>query len=158
MNPHEQLIEEFYAAFAQGDPEAMASCYHPEITFRDPAFGTLHGKDTADMWRMLLERSKGNLKVEFSDITADMGKGSAKWIARYPFSKTNRNVTNKVSAEFTFKDGLIFTHYDTFDFASWARQALGFTGWLFGNTNFLKNKVRKQALTSLKNWQNKQQK
>ncbi|RZJ71006.1 nuclear transport factor 2 family protein [Flavobacterium sp.] len=156
MNPHEQLIEEFYAAFAQQEPETMASCYHPEITFEDSVFGKLHGRDAADMWRMLLERSKGNLTVEFSDIHADLEQGSAKWVAQYPFSKTGRQVVNKISAKFTFKDGLIFTHEDTFDFAVWSRQAFGLTGWLFGKTDFLKNKVRQQALASLKIWQNKQ--
>lgn len=155
MNPHEQLIEEFYAAFAAHEPETMASCYHPEIVFRDPAFGTLHGKDAADMWRMLIWRSKGQLSVSFSDIKADQEHGSANWVAKYPFSKTGRSVTNDVTANFAFRDGLIISHRDDFNFALWSRQAFGLTGWLFGNMSFFKQKVRKQAILALRNFQAK---
>ncbi|RZJ68319.1 MAG: nuclear transport factor 2 family protein [Flavobacterium sp.] len=153
MNPHEQLIEEFYAAFAEHEAETMASCYHPEVTFSDPVFGKLHGKDAADMWRMLISRSKGNLVIEFSRISADNEKGSAKWVASYDFSKTNRKIVNHIEAKFTFKDGLIFTHDDHFDFYKWNRQAFGLTGWLLGNTSFLKDKVKRQALAALRKWQ-----
>ena len=106
MNPSEQIIEEFYAAFAEGNPDTMASCYHPEIVFEDPAFGKLHGKDASDMWHMLIERAKGNLEISFSDIQANDKSGSAKWIAKYHFSKTNRNVVNKIKAYF---DGIPLT-------------------------------------------------
>lgn len=153
LNPHEQLIEEFYAAFADHEAETMASCYHPEVRFEDPVFGMLIGKDAADMWRMLLDRSKDNLVISFSNIRADNEKGSATWMASYEFSKTKRNITNHINASFTFKDGLIHSHVDTFDFYRWNKQAFGFMGWLFGNTPFLQNKVRRQALSALRNWQ-----
>jgi len=157
MNPHEQLIEEFYAAFAAHEPETMASCYHPEIEFHDPVFGTLHGNDVGDMWRMLLSRGKNDLTVEFSGIKADQERGSAKWVARYPFPKTGRRVVNEVVANFVFRDGLIAGHNDDFNFCKWARQAFGITGWLFGNTTFLRNKVREQALSSLDKFRQKQE-
>jgi ketosteroid isomerase-like protein len=41
--PHD-LIETFYRAFAALDAEAMAACYHDEVTFEDPAFGQLQGE------------------------------------------------------------------------------------------------------------------
>lgn len=153
LNPHEQLIEEFYAAFAAHEPETMASCYHPEVQFVDPIFGRLEGSDVADMWRMLIDRSKGNLVIEFSGIRADADTGSAKWVATYAFPKTGRQIANEISASFTFKDGLIRTHTDDFDFYKWNRQAFGYTGWLLGNTAFLKNRVRKQAIAALRKWQ-----
>lgn len=155
MNSNEQIIEEFYAAFADGNPETMASCYHPEIVFEDPAFGKLHGKDASDMWHMLIERAKGNLEIEFSNIKADVHKGSAEWIATYNFSKTNRNVVNKIKASFEFKDGLIIKHTDNFDFYNWSKQALGTTGLLLGWSSFLHKKVQKQALESLRKYQKK---
>lgn len=156
MNPHEQLIEEFYAAFAAGEPETMSSCYHPDITFHDPAFGTLKGRDVPDMWRMLIGRSKGQLQIAFSSIHANNEHGSASWTARYPFSKTGRIVTNDVTANFRFKDGLIIEHKDDFDFYAWSRQALGLTGWLLGRTTFLRNKVRNQAISALRRFQSTQ--
>lgn len=155
MNSNEQIIEEFYAAFADGNPETMASCYHPEIVFEDPAFGKLHGKDASDMWHMLIERAKGNLEIEFSNIKADANKGGAEWIATYNFSKTNRNVVNKIKASFEFKDGLIIKHTDNFDFYNWSKQALGTTGLFLGWSSFLHKKVQKQALESLRKYQKK---
>ena len=155
MNSNEQIIEEFYAAFAEGNPETMASCYHPEVVFEDPAFGKLHGKDASDMWHMMIERAKGNLEITFSDIQANDKSGNAKWIAKYHFSKTNRNVLNKIQAYFEFKDGLIIKHTDYFDFYEWSKQALGTTGLLLGWSSFLRKKVQKQAFESLRKYQQK---
>ncbi len=155
MNSNEQIIEEFYAAFASQNPETMASCYHEDIVFEDPAFGILKGKDAADMWHMLIERAKGNLEISFSDIQANDKAGSAKWVAKYHFAKTNRNVINKIKASFEFKDGLIIKHTDHFDFHEWSKQALGITGILLGWSSFLRKKVQKQALESLRKYQQK---
>ena len=41
MHPNEQLIHKFYTAFQNGDALTMKECYHPDIQFRDPAFGLL---------------------------------------------------------------------------------------------------------------------
>ncbi len=153
MNPNEQLIEEFYAAFAAGNAKTMASCYHPEVAFEDPVFGVLKGQDVLDMWQMLIERSKGNLKIEFSNVSAHDELGGANWAATYHFSKTNRQVVNKISAAFEFRDGLIFRHTDHFDLWKWCQQALGLSGWLLGWTGFLQRKIRRQALQSLRKYQ-----
>lgn len=155
MNTHEQIIEEFYAAFASQNAETMASCYHKDVVFEDPAFGKLEGKDASDMWHMLIERAKGNLDISFSDIHADAKSGSAKWVAKYHFSKTNRNVVNTIKAYFEFKDGLIVKHTDYFDFYEWSKQALGTTGLLLGWSSFLRKKVQQQALESLRKYQQK---
>lgn len=153
MNPNEQLIEEFYAAFAAGNAKTMASCYHPEVVFEDPVFGVLKGQDVLDMWQMLIERSKGNLKIEFSNVSAHDELGGANWVATYHFSKTNRQVVNKISAAFEFRDGLILRHTDHFDLWKWCQQALGLSGWLLGWTGFLQRKIRQQALQSLRKYQ-----
>ena len=158
MNPNQQLIEEFYAGFAAHNPKTMASWYHEDIVFEDPAFGILKGQDVADMWEMLIEKSNGNLQVEFSDVKADAEMGSAKWIAIYNFSKTNRNVVNAVNAQFEFKDGLIIRHTDYFNIWKWTQQALGLSGLLLGWTGFLQNKIRQQAIHSLRAFQEKKQK
>lgn len=155
MNPNQQLIEEFYAGFASGNAKTMESCYHPDVVFEDPAFGILKGQDVADMWEMLVEKSKGNLEIEYSGIKADAFSGTAKWIATYNFSKTNRDVVNKVKATFEFKDGLIIRHTDYFNFWDWSKQALGFSGLLLGWTGFLQQKVQKQAVHSLRIFQQK---
>lgn len=155
MNQNQQLIEEFYAGFAEGNAKTMASCYHKDIHFEDPAFGKLQGQDVLDMWEMLIEKSKGNLKIEFSDVMADELSGSARWVATYNFSKTNRKVVNIIQASFVFKEGLIIKHTDEFDIWKWSKQALGLSGVLLGWTGFLQQKIQKNALQSLRHYQSK---
>jgi hypothetical protein len=153
MNPNENLITKFYTAFANADAKTMSECYHPKVHFIDPAFGLLKDQQVSDMWTMLILRSKGNLKIEFSNIKADDLTGSANWVATYNFSKTNRNVVNRISAEFTFQDGLIIKHIDNFDVYKWSKQAFGLSGYLLGWTGFFQNKIQEQALLSLKKFQ-----
>ena len=152
MNPNEQNIIKFYSAFANADAATMCECYHSDIQFRDPVFGLLKGNDVCLMWKMLIEKSKGNIKIEFSNVKADDYIGSAQWIASYHFSKTNRKVVNIIRTQFQFKDGLIIKHTDDFDIWKWSKQALGFRGYLFGWTSFLQKKMQQQALSSLKKY------
>ncbi|WP_353779972.1 nuclear transport factor 2 family protein [Winogradskyella sp. 3972H.M.0a.05] len=140
------VIENFYKAFNDRDADTMVSFYHDDIVFEDPAFGTLHGERAKNMWRMLSNAQKGKpFKIEVSDITEDGNIASAHWEAHYNFSKTGRKVHNKIDAVFTFKDGKIVKHIDTFSLHKWASQAIGFKGWLLGGTSFFKSKLQQQT-------------
>ena len=99
---------------------------------------------------MLIKKSKGEIKIEFSEIKATEYIGSAKWIATYNFSQTNRKVVNVIKAQFQFKDGLIIKHTDDFDIWKWSEQAFGIKGYLLGWTGFFHTKINEQALLSLK--------
>ncbi|PXY46977.1 nuclear transport factor 2 family protein [Flavobacterium hydrophilum] len=153
MNPNENLIAKFYNAFSNADAKTMSECYHPKVHFIDPAFGLLKGEQVLKMWEMLILKSKGDIKIEFSNIKADEISGSARWVATYNFSKTNRKVINRISSEFIFQDGLIIKHTDNFDVWKWSKQAFGITGYLLGWTGFFQNKIKEQALLSLKKFQ-----
>ncbi|MEP7069246.1 MAG: nuclear transport factor 2 family protein [Usitatibacter sp.] len=148
MHPHESLIREFYARFAARDAEGMARCYHPDIAFSDPVFPMLHGSEAGDMWRMLLSRA-ADLAVTLDEAHADGEGGTARWTARYTFSRTGRPVVNRVGAMFAFRDGLIVRHYDRFSFWKWSSQALGPAGSLLGWFAPLKWKVRGDAAKGL---------
>ena len=148
MHPNEIVIREFYAAFARGDAEAMARCYHPEIFFSDTVFPRLRGSEAGDMWRMLLARAM-DLQVTLDHASADGDGGRARWTARYTFTRTGRPVVNRIAAMFAFRDGLIVRHYDSFSFWRWASQALGPVGRLLGWFAPLKWKVRRDAAKSL---------
>lgn len=152
---NEQIIQTFYESFARNDADGMVSCYHDEIEFSDPAFGVLKGADAKNMWRMLIERGKGDIKIAFSNISANEKTGSADWTARYLFSKTGRKVFNEIHAEFEFKDGKILRHTDTFDIWKWSKQALGLPGVLLGWSSFMQNKIRKTAKDSLREYSEK---
>lgn len=148
----ENILHKFYTAFANQDAETMASCYHKDVTFEDPAFGKLYGKDAGDMWRMLCKNGK-DLEITFSEPIADQEKGLVKWEAKYSFSQTGRRVHNVVLGKFKFKDGKIIEHIDTFNLYAWAKQAMGFKGLLLGNTRFFKTKLKQTTTSTLKKFQ-----
>ncbi len=149
MTNHE-LINSFYESFARTDAEGMVSNYADDIVFSDPAFGEQKGDDAKNMWRMLIANSKGNLKITFGNVHADDTSGSANWVAEYPFSKTGRHVVNKIAARFEFHNGKITRHTDHFDLWKWSQQALGWKGYVFGRTTFMKNKIQEQTKILLK--------
>jgi len=148
MHQHEQLIRDFYAAFAARDADGMARCYHPEILFSDPAFPMLKGNEASSMWRMLISRGK-DLQLTLVEASADNDGGHATWEARYTFSQTGRPVINRIDAVFAFRDGLIVRHIDRFPFWKWSRQALGPIGLVLGWSLPIKMLVRKKAAASL---------
>lgn len=149
---YEQLIQHFYESFAQNNADEMIACYHDKIEFSDPAFGLLKGDEARNMWKMLIERGKGNIKIEYKNVIVNGDKGSADWTADYVFSKTGRKVFNRIHADFEFQDGKIIRHTDTFDVWKWSKQALGLTGYLLGWSSFLKNKIQQNAGESLREY------
>lgn len=157
MNPHpnQQLLEQFYESFKNANAAGMIVCYHPEATFEDPAFGKLQGAEVTQMWTMLLERAQGNLQITYSDIQADDKTGSAYWEAKYPFSKTGRQVHNKINSRFRFQDGLIIEQKDSFDLWRWSSMALGLPGKLLGFSSFMRNKIQGQSRELLRRYMDK---
>jgi ketosteroid isomerase-like protein len=86
-----ELINTFYDCFKKLDADGMIACYHDEIIFKDPAFGTLKGDRAKAMWQMLCASQKGkDFTVEVSQVLADEKAGKAHWEAKYTFSKTGR--------------------------------------------------------------------
>ena len=148
MNTNEKIIQDFYTAFQARDGERMASFYHQDALFSDPAFGSLNGREVGAMWRMLCRRGK-DLQVTFDRVWADGERGSAHWEARYSFSSTGRKVHNVIDASFLFLDGKILEHHDRFNLWRWSAQALGPTGLLLGWTPLVRGRIRKQARDGL---------
>ncbi len=135
----------------------MSTYYHDDVTFEDPAFGELNEKEVNSMWKMLIEKSKGNLQITYHDIVANEEEGSATWEARYVFSKSGRPVHNTIKAKFRFKDGLIVDHRDHFSLWHWSSQALGYFGAWFGFLPFVQNRIRKQSRALLDKYMAKQE-
>ena len=144
MHANAELITGFYEAFARLDGAAMAACYAPDATFSDPVFPDLRGPRVGGMWRMLTANAR-EFSLVFDGVEADDSQGRAHWVATYTFSGTGRRVVNDIQARFTFRDGQIATHQDTFDLWKWTRQALGPVGWVAGWTPMVQGKVRSQA-------------
>jgi ketosteroid isomerase-like protein len=144
----DELITRFYAAFNEHDGDAMAACYAPDAHFSDPVFTDLRGAEPGAMWKMLTSRAD-DLRVDLAEYEASGDSGSARWIARYTFTRTGRSVVNDVSAKFLFRDGCIAEHRDNFSFWAWSRQALGPSGMALGWSPIVRNAVRKQARADL---------
>jgi len=143
-----QVISQLYQAFAARDHETMARWYTADARFSDPVFTDLRGPQVAAMWRMLCRRAT-DLRIEFRDVRASGGSGSAHWEAWYTYTATGRPVHNVIDAAFTFRDGLIATHRDNFDLYRWTRQALGSTGLLLGWTPLVRRAIRRTAKRAL---------
>jgi len=154
---NQQLIEKFYQAFQQRNAEVMAASYTDDAQFSDAAFIGLRGQQVGDMWRMLTEKAQ-NFSLVFDGVQADDHSGEAHWVATYTFSQTGNTVVNDIHARFTFRDGKIATHTDTFDLWRWSSQALGLKGRLLGWTPLVQNAIRKQAAKGLADYQQRKNK
>jgi len=147
-HPNENLIRQFYQAFARGDAAVMSAAYHGEARFHDPVFLDLQGGEIGKMWEML-SRQAVELEIDVKNITADDEKGSADWSARYRFGRSGRKVHNRIHAEFTFRDGKILTHRDEFNLWTWSRMALGPLGFVMGWNAVVQANIRQQARRNL---------
>lgn len=144
-HPNAAAIERFYAAFDARDAATMNELYAPDVSFRDPAFGSLHGDEVRAMWTMLTGQAK-DLSVRASDVRADEESGSAHWRAEYTFTATGRRVVNEIDATFRFgADGKVVEHTDRFSFWRWSRQALGPSALLLGSNPLGQALVRRRA-------------
>lgn len=152
---NKETIEKFYSAFAKGDAKTMIDCYHSDIIFSDPAFGTLKSDKAKAMWKMLLSNKRSESKITFSNISANEKSGSANWTAKYNYGPKGKKVTNHVKAQFEFKNGKIIKHTDDFNLWKWSQQALGLSGYLLGWSSFLKNKIQTEANKKLHIYSNK---
>ena len=149
MNTNTQLVEKFYTAFQQLDAATMNSCYSDDIVFFDPVFGLLKSHEATSMWEMLCKNAS-NFSLTYGNIIAlDEEYCTCDWIARYTFSKTGRQVINKVKANMRFADGKIIEHSDAFSVHQWSRQAFGITGVLLGWNSIFQNKIKNTARKSL---------
>ncbi|GAB4229875.1 MAG: nuclear transport factor 2 family protein [Ekhidna sp.] len=150
-----EIMTRFYTAFQELDAKTMGDLYHFESIFNDPAFVNLNQKEVKAMWTMLIERSNGDLKIDFHSMAGDKNMCQCTWEAVYTFSKTGNTVHNIIHATMEFQDGLIIRHTDQFDFWRWSRMALGTTGLLLGWTPIIKKKVQKIARKSLDDYMKK---
>ena len=149
MANNEEPINKFYAAFQQKDYAGMNSCYSDDIVFFDPVFELLRGDEVRSMWEMLCKNAKG-FSLTFDNITRlDDEYYTCDWIATYTFSKTGREVVNKVKANMKFANGKIIEHSDAFSLHKWSGQAMGLVGQLFGWNSFFQRKIKNGAKKNL---------
>lgn len=147
---HVALVSAFYEALGRADYAAVERCYHPDVSFGDPLFPELEGRDKVmAMWRLQLG-VQGGLSSDYRDVRADDFTATAHWTARYTLSTTGRRVVNEIDALFRFEEGLIVRHHDDFDFKHWSKMALGRPhGHVFGWTPTWRKTIRDRAAQAL---------
>ena len=150
MHPNAALVDRLYGAFRARDSAAMAACYLPDATFRDPIFD-VRGREVADMWTMFCDRGR-DLVLDWKVLAADDAAGHARWEPRYTFSVTGRPVHNRIESRFTFRDGRIASHVDDFSLWRWSRMALGPKGAALGWTPFVQKAIRGEARRNFDRW------
>lgn len=148
MTSNEELIRTFYTSFQNKDVQSMQNCYADNATFSDPVFSNLNANQVRAMWAMLIKSGK-DMRIEFKNISGNDTGGTAEWDAYYTFSATGNKVINRIKASFRIENGKITRHTDDFNFYTWAKQALGFTGLVLGWTSFLRNKISTKAKGNL---------
>ncbi len=141
-------MQRLFSALNRHDHATMASCYHPNATFRDIAFDLRGQQQVHAMWRMICA---GDIRATFEIVDADDTRSRVTLIAKYTFGKTARKgsgrpVRNVIDSQFHFRDGLILDHRDFCDARQWAAMAIGgFSGFLAGRFRFLRSwKARKK--------------
>jgi SnoaL-like domain len=148
MDSNIKLLHTFYSSFANKDYLAMQACYHPDAKFSDPVFRNLSSKQVKAMWHMLTV-SGSETRIAFSGISADDLSGKVHWEAWYTFSLTKKKVHNIVDSTFEFKDGLILSQKDSFNFYRWAGMAFGGIGKLIGWTPLFHQRIQQTANKNL---------
>lgn len=145
----DELINKFYSSFQKLDHNGMNSCYADDIAFFDPVFGLLRGDEVRCMWEMLCKNAK-DFSLTYGNIQhLDDEYSTCDWTATYTFSKTGKQVVNKIKANMRFADGKIAEHSDAFSLHKWSSQALGFSGWLLGWNSFFQRKIKNGARKNL---------
>lgn len=140
------LLTHLYDALARRDGDAMAALYAPHATFEDPVF-RLQGSEIGRMWIGLTRRAR-DFGISYTIAQADSGRGTVVWSARYLFGG-RRPVVNEILSEIEIEDGRIVRQRDRFDFSSWAAQALGPPGRLFGRFRWFRKAVSRRAMRQL---------
>lgn len=143
------VAERFYEAFMVRDHYTMGLLYAEHATFSDPVFPLMNAKGARLMWHMLLSRAE-DLGVEVSIVEDSPTRARVNWIAYYTFAATGRPVVNRIHSDMVLSAGKIVRHVDTFSLWRWTSQALGAKGTLLGWTPMVKNKVRAQAASALR--------
>lgn len=147
-----EVVDEFYAALARRDGDAMATCYHDDVVFEDPVFGVLRGEDARDMWRMLCSGGT-DLAVTHEVLDATPTSATVAWVAHYTFPRTGRAVRNDVTARMAVAGSRIIDHRDSFSLWGWSAQALGPVGRMLGWTPVLQARIRATSAASLERFQ-----
>jgi ketosteroid isomerase-like protein len=153
-HPNVDLMMRFFTGLREADIDVIRACYAPDVTYRDPVFGELHGERAIDMWRMIFSRDGDPLRISFDHLVADDHTGSARWEARYVFTRSGRAVHNIIVARFRFDAGRIVEHRDSYSVYRWTRMALGTTGHLLGWTPPLRVALRRQTAKRLDQFAN----
>jgi hypothetical protein len=146
------VAERFYDAMMVRDSYTMGLLYAEHATFSDPVFPILNAKGARLMWQMLLGRADEDFGIEVNVVEDTATRARVDWVAHYKFGATGRQISNPIRTQMHFSAGKIVRHQDEFSLWRWSRQALGMKGALLGWTPFMRNRIRAQAASALRDY------
>ena len=136
MHPNAALLQRLFRALDRHDHQTMASCYHPDATFRDIAFDLRGKRQIHSMWHMICE---GDIRTSFKIDEVDDRTAFVTVVDDYTFRAKGRKVHNVIQSRFRFKDGSIVEQQDSCDTRKWASMAIGGVGgFLAGRISLLR--------------------
>jgi hypothetical protein len=150
MHQNAALLSRLFTALDQHDHTTMASCYHPDATFRDIAFDLAGQRRIHAMWHMV---SESDIRVAVEHVEAGEREGYARFVDTYTFGagrgsgRPGRLVRNPIEARFWFEGEQIIRELDSCDARAWASAALGgASGFLAGRVRLLRSAVARSKL------------
>jgi ketosteroid isomerase-like protein len=142
MHPNCALLTHLFTAEDRHLHLEMASCYHPDASFRDIAFRLNGVQRIHAMWHLICET---DIAVTIEGVEANDREGLANIVCNYTFGadeagKKGRPVRNVIQSRFSFENGKILQHHDFCDAKAWARAALGGPiGFIAGRVGFVRS-------------------
>lgn len=116
-----ELVTRYFESMAALDIDAMARCWHKQISHSDPLFEDLRGATVRDRWAWQSSHCR-RFKLQFNLQFVDERKAQVGWRANYLFGTRPVDIVGRTAL--TLWDGTIVRQVDEFQFSRWSGQAI----------------------------------
>jgi len=149
MNSNILLLNTFFKSLKHNEYHQLTDCYSDGAVYFDPIFGLLERDKLIALWEMLSKNAKG-LLIEYGEVVSvDQEYYTCEWSITYQYPPTGRKVYSAIKSYFLIKDGKIEEHSNAYSIHDWSKQAIGFSGWLFGWNRFFQQSIKNKAQKAL---------
>ncbi len=147
MSNQLELVKDYYQALNNGDYKKLSKLYHKKASYNDPIF-SFQGKEILALW-YTSTRPEMNMKAVIHAIEEEKDVVKTEWTVSYTIPTLKKRISLNEIGVFRFEENKIIAHSDDYSFYDWCKQAFGLIGVVFGWSNWLKQKVQRQARKSV---------
>ena len=149
MNSNILLLNTFFKSLKMNEYQQLNGCCSEHVVYFDPIFGLLERNKLIGLWEMLSKNAKG-LTIDYGEIVpVDDEYYTCDWSITYYYPPTGRKVQSSIKSYFLLKEGKIEEYSNAYSIHDWSKQAIGFTGWLFGWNRFFQQSIKNKAQKAL---------